>query len=83
MLFQYIGPDAEAPKTCEFYGQFFVLNGEPVEVTNIYTIEKLIRNKSFKFEPCLIAPQHDEGDGLPENDCVAEKIVKKRGRKNK
>lgn len=56
MLFQYIGDGADAPATCEIYDQFFVLNGEPVEVTNQFTIKKLIGNRSFKFEPTLTAP---------------------------
>ena len=56
MLFQYIGPDAAAPATCEIYDHFFVLNGEPVEVTNAHSIKKLMGNMSFKFEPALIAP---------------------------
>jgi hypothetical protein len=56
MLFQYIGPDADAPPTCDFFVHHFVLNGEPVDVTDAHTIRKLMGNPSFKHEPVLVAP---------------------------
>lgn len=81
MLFQYIGSGADAPATTEVYDCFFVLNGEPVEVTNAHSIGKLMGNSSFKHEPVLAAPvppvasavtapleitAPDEGDDVPD-----------------
>ena len=56
MLFQYIGDGEYSPLDCDVFDYHFILNGEPVDVTNEHAIKKLMGNKTFKFEPALIAP---------------------------
>lgn len=57
MLFQYIGDGEDSPLECDVYDHHFVLNGEPVEVKNDHAAHKLMGNKTFKFEPSLVAPK--------------------------
>ncbi len=58
MLFQYIGDGSEdAPQECDTFDLHFVLNGEPIDVLDKRVIKKLIGNKTFKFEPALVAPK--------------------------
>ncbi len=53
MLFQYIGGTHDAPTFCDVYDKHFVLNGEPVDVTDERHIKKLMFNKSFLHQPQL------------------------------
>lgn len=72
MLFQYVGHGEDSPINCDVFDLHFVLNGEPVDVTNEFVIKKLIGNKSFKFEPVLVS-----------HNSISEPITLKRGRQRK
>ena len=67
MLFQYIGPDKDAPRTTKFMGQIdFVLNGEAVEVTDKELVARLINNPSFVSEVAAADPDGDYVAALDE-----------------
>lgn len=72
MLFQYIGDGEDSPLECDVYDHHFVLNGEPVEVKNSHVANKLIGNKTFKFEPVLVDPKAPE---LPSADKSFDVVV--------
>lgn len=77
MLFQYVGHGEDSPISCDVFDLHFVLNGEPVDVTNEFVIKKLIGNKSFVFEPVLekpeVAEEQDKHCGII---IIDEPIVK-------
>ena len=78
MLFQYIGDGADAPAMCEIFDHFFIINGEPVEVTNPHAVKKLMGNKSFKFEPTmpnLKCLPYSETIVIPEKKLPVEECV--------
>lgn len=49
MLFRYIGPDSDAPRTCVVYGYNFVIGGPPVEVADPMAVAKLQNNPCFRY----------------------------------
>jgi hypothetical protein len=69
MLFQYIGSD-DAPRTVTIYDYFFEIKGEPVEVTNVYHIEKLKNNGSFLWDK----GGNEQGLAIPADEPAIEEI---------
>lgn len=60
MLFQYIGDGKDSPQTTDIFGYVFELNGEPVDVTQQWAIDKLQGNKTFLFDPKETAKSVDK-----------------------
>lgn len=76
MLFQYIGPDKDAPQTTKFMGQIdFVLNGEAVEVTDKELVAKLMTNPSFVSEVAAADPDGDYVAALDEAEIFEEDVT--------
>lgn len=71
MLFQYIGDGKCSPKECEIFDYHFILNGEPVDVTNERAIRKLMGNKTFLFEPTLVSAPPAPAVNEPEPEIKA------------